>query len=196
MDMNKTTVTKPQTDAPRAIREMTEKSATQTKETYEKMSAATGEVTDLIKASCSTALKGMQEYNDKFKANAGDISRLEEKFKKQCGEDGDCILKAQSQFVNQLVADGKLPHVSWELIVAHIDHFVKLIGPDHVGLGSDFDGADMPEGLEDASKLPQITEALVRKGYSDADIRKILGGNTLRVMEQAEAVSRGLRSQQ
>jgi len=137
-----------------------------------------------------------QEYNDKFKANAGDISRLEEKFKKQCGEDGDCILKAQSQFVNQLVADGKLPHVSWELIVAHIDHFVKLIGPDHVGLGSDFDGADMPEGLEDASKLPQITEALVRKGYSDADIRKILGGNTLRVMEQAEAVSRGLRSQQ
>ena len=66
MDMNKTTVTKPQTDAPRAIREMTEKSATQTKETYEKMSAATGEVTDLIKASCSTALKGMQEYNNKF----------------------------------------------------------------------------------------------------------------------------------
>jgi membrane dipeptidase len=137
-----------------------------------------------------------QEYNDKFKANAGDISRLEEKFKKECGDDAECIMKAQTNFVQQLVTDGKLPHVSWERIVDHIDHFVKLVGPDHVGLGSDFDGADMPEGLEDASKLPKITEALVRKGYSDADIRKILGGNTLRVMEQAEAVSRELNAQQ
>jgi membrane dipeptidase len=137
-----------------------------------------------------------QEYNDKFKANAGDISRLEEKFKKECADDGECILKAQTKFVQQLVADGKLPHVSWEKIVDHLDHFVKLVGPDHVGLGSDFDGADMPEGMEDASKLPKITEALVRKGYSDADIRKILGGNTLRVMEQAEQVSRELNSRQ
>jgi membrane dipeptidase len=73
--------------------------------------------------------------------------------------------------------------------VDHIDHAVKLVGADHVGLGSDFDGADMPEGMEDCSKLPKITEALIRKGYSDADIRKILGENTLRVMEAAEWVS-------
>jgi membrane dipeptidase len=65
-----------------------------------------------------------------------------------------------------------------------------------VGLGSDFDGATMPEGLEDASKLPKITEALLRKGYSDEDIRKILGGNTLRIMEQAERVSRAMQAQQ
>jgi len=64
-----------------------------------------------------------------------------------------------------------------------------------VGLGSDFDGATMPEGMEDASKLPKITEALLRKGYSEEDIRKILGGNTLRIMEQAEAVSRELNAQ-
>jgi membrane dipeptidase len=69
-----------------------------------------------------------------------------------------------------------------------------LAGADHVGLGSDFDGADMPEGMEDASKLPKITEALLRKGYSDADVRKILGGNTLRIMEQAERVSRELQA--
>ena len=60
------------------------------------------------------------------------------------------------------------------------------MGAGHVGLGSDFDGADMPEGMEDCSKLPKITEALLRKGYSEDDVRKILGKNTLRVMEQAE----------
>jgi membrane dipeptidase len=53
----------------------------------------------------------------------------------------------------------------------------------------------MPEGMENCSKLPKITEALMRKGYSDVDIRKILGGNTLRVMEQAEKVSRELQAQ-
>src|ERR1051326_2518954 len=68
-------------------------------------------------------------------------------------------------------------------------------GADHVGLGSDFDGASMPEGMEDASKLPKITEALLRKGYSDGEIRKILGGNLLRVMEQNEKVSRELKAQ-
>ncbi len=137
-----------------------------------------------------------QEYNDKFKVSAGDISRLEEKFKKDCGDDEDCALKKQEQFIQQLVVEGKLPHVSWEKIVEHIDHFAKLIGADHVGLGSDFDGADMPEGMESAANLPKITEALVRRGYSDLDIRNILGGNTLRVMERAEQVSRELQSQQ
>ena len=96
----------------------------------------------------------------------------------------------------KLTAEGKLPHVSWERIIDHIDHAVKLVGADHVGLGSDFDGADMPEGMEDCSKLPKITEALLRKGYSEADIRKILGENTLRVMEQAERVSKQLQAQQ
>jgi membrane dipeptidase len=72
---------------------------------------------------------------------------------------------------------------------------VKLVGADHVGLGSDFDGANMPEGMEDASKLPKITEALLRKGYSESDIRKILGENTLRIMEQAEKVSAELKAQ-
>jgi membrane dipeptidase len=137
-----------------------------------------------------------QEYNEKFKVSAGDISRLEEKFKKDCGDDEDCALKKQEQFIQQLVDDGKLPHVSWEKIVDHIDHFAKLVGADHVGLGSDFDGADMPEGMESAANLPKITEALVRRGYSDLDIRNILGGNTLRVMERAEQVSRELQSQQ
>jgi membrane dipeptidase len=63
---------------------------------------------------------------------------------------------------------------------------VDVAGVDHVGLGSDFDGATMPLGMEDASKLPKITGALLEKGYSEANVQKILGGNILRVMEQVE----------
>jgi membrane dipeptidase len=101
-----------------------------------------------------------------------------------------------SKLQQKLTAEGKLPHVSWERIVDHIDHAVKLVGADHVGLGSDFDGADMPDGLEDCSKLPKITEALLRMGYSKQDVRKILAENTLRVMEEAERVSRQLQPMQ
>ena len=63
---------------------------------------------------------------------------------------------------------------------------LKVAGIDHVGLGSDFDGAIMPLGLEDASKLPKITSELQRRGYSDRDVTKILGENLLRVMGQTE----------
>ena len=63
-----------------------------------------------------------------------------------------------------------------------------------MGLGSDFDGANMPYGMEDASKLPKITEALLHKGYSEGDVRKILGENTLRVMAEVERVSREMNA--
>ena len=66
---------------------------------------------------------------------------------------------------------------------------MKVAGIDHVGLGSDFDGATMPIGMEDASKLPRITDALLEKGYSEQDVAKILGGNILRVMEQVDSIS-------
>ena len=67
-------------------------------------------------------------------------------------------------------------------VVAHIDHAVKVAGIDHVGIGSDFDGIDsVPRGLEDISKMPSLAAALKRKGYPDADIQKIWGGNVLRV---------------
>jgi membrane dipeptidase len=67
--------------------------------------------------------------------------------------------------------------------VAHIDHVVKVAGIDHVGIGSDFDGiSTVPAGLEDVSKMPYLTAALLAKGYSEADIKKILGGNHLRVL--------------
>lgn len=70
-------------------------------------------------------------------------------------------------------------------LVDHIDHVVKVVGPEYVGLGSDFDGITYgPAGLEDVSKVPNITKVLVKRGYSDEDIIKILGGNHLRVFKQ------------
>jgi len=69
--------------------------------------------------------------------------------------------------------------------VDHIDHIVDLVGPDHVGLGSDFDGiGSTPIGLEDATKMPNITRELVMREYSEEDIMKILGGNHLRVFKE------------
>ena len=76
-------------------------------------------------------------------------------------------------------------------VVDHIDHLVKLIGDDYVGIGSDFDGVDsLPEQLEDVSKYPLITQELVNRGYSEESIRKILGKNVMRVFREAEAVAK------
>jgi membrane dipeptidase len=69
-------------------------------------------------------------------------------------------------------------------VVDHIDYIVKLVGDDYVGIGSDYDGIDFaPKGLDDATTYPKITEELKRRGYSDTSIKKILGGNVLRVMK-------------
>jgi membrane dipeptidase len=84
---------------------------------------------------------------------------------------------------------GPAPQARWEQIIEHIDHVVRLVGVNHVGLGSDFDGARMPAGMEDVTHLPQITEALLRRGYREPDVRKILGENTLRLMTDVERVS-------
>jgi membrane dipeptidase len=81
----------------------------------------------------------------------------------------------------------RLPPVSVKRLVDHIDHIVKLVGIDHVGLGSDFDGVQaVPTDLATVADLPNLTKELLRRGYSEADIHKILGGNILRVMEEVE----------
>jgi membrane dipeptidase len=135
-----------------------------------------------------------QAYKDASDKWSGGVVEMMDKLKKQCGDDDACIGEKLAEQEKQATAEGKLPHVSWERIVDHIDHAVKLVGADHVGLGSDFDGASMPEGMDDVSHLPQITDALLKKGYSEADIRKILGENTLRVLAAAEQVSREMQS--
>jgi membrane dipeptidase len=74
------------------------------------------------------------------------------------------------------------------LLVDHFEYVVKLVGADHVGIGSDFDGIGLtPRGMDDVASLPALTDALVKHGYSDDDIKKILGGNILRILHDADA---------
>jgi membrane dipeptidase len=131
-----------------------------------------------------------QEFRDAEAANPGLDKTIQAETKKRCGDDEACTLIVADQILREYVAKGTLPKVEWTKIIEHIDHAVKLVGADHVGLGSDFDGADMPYGMEDATHLPQITNALLAKGYSESDIKKILGGNTLRLMQEVEATSK------
>jgi membrane dipeptidase len=102
---------------------------------------------------------------------------------KGCVGDEACTILGEQRVNHDAMRSGQLPTVGWEKIIEHIDHAVKVAGVDHVGLGSDFDGAVMPLGMEDASQLPKITDELLKKGYSEQDVTKILGGNILRVME-------------
>ncbi|MFL6207836.1 MAG: dipeptidase [Pyrinomonadaceae bacterium] len=81
----------------------------------------------------------------------------------------------------------RLPAVSVARVVDHIDYIVKLVGIDHVGIGSDFDGTQaVPSDLSSVAEFPNLTKELLRRGYSEADIDKILGGNMLRVMAETE----------
>ena len=79
-----------------------------------------------------------------------------------------------------------LPNTPLSVLIDHIDHIAKVAGVDHVGIGSDFDGVTaLPTGMEDVTMLPRIAQALMDRGYSDADVSKVLGGNMLRVLEVA-----------
>src|SRR5713226_8478553 len=96
--------------------------------------------------------------------------------------------------VKKLMEDNPLPKIPWTLIVDHIDLIVQVAGIDSVGLGSDFDGiGDTPRGMEDVSHLPAIRKELKERGYSDRDIRKIMGENFLRAFAKAERVAKAMR---
>jgi len=135
-----------------------------------------------------------QEFRDAEKAKPELEKEIQAEINKHCGDNAACQLVEGDRAVREYMNAGKLPRVDYTKIIEHIDHAVKLVGAEHVGLGSDFDGAVMPFGMEDATKLPQITEALLQKGYSEGDVKKILGENTLRVMTEVERVSRELNA--
>lgn len=98
--------------------------------------------------------------------------------------------EAEFRKLNQELIE-KTGRVPLSRLIDHFEHAVKVAGVDHVGLGSDFDGVEdqLPEGMEDISKIPNLVEGLSKRGFSDADIEKILGGNTLRVMREVEAAA-------
>jgi len=89
-------------------------------------------------------------------------------------------------FVPAFIADDR-KQATLDRLLDHVDHIAQVAGIDHVGIGSDFDGFNppAPRGLEDATHLPAITEGLINRGYAEEDVRKVLGGNFLRVFRQA-----------
>jgi membrane dipeptidase len=90
----------------------------------------------------------------------------------------------------------QFPRPPFKSLIDHIDHIAQVAGIDHVGLGSDFDGVtSLLQGIDSVADLPKITEALMQRGYSEADVRKILGGNILRVMRQVEATAKRLQAE-
>ena len=104
-------------------------------------------------------------------------------------------LKAEGKPVNYVEVDrierewtAKIPRPPLKSLIDHIDHIAKVAGIDHVGLGSDFDGVSgaTPQGMDSAADLPKITQALLDRGYSADDIKKILGGNLMRVFREVE----------
>lgn len=91
---------------------------------------------------------------------------------------------------NKLLAANPLPPTPLSVLIDHFNHIAKVAGVDHVGIGSDFDGVpSLPVGMEDISKLPNITYELLKRGYSEKDVKKILGENFMRAFAQAERVA-------
>ena len=129
------------------------------------------------------------EYHAAMRAAFSEFETRSRARNEQFAENEARTLREDVNLSDVMVREGKLPPVRWEKIIEHVDHAVQLVGAEHVGLGSDFDGAFMPEGMQDATMFPRITEALLRKGYADEDIRNILGENVLRVLADAERVA-------
>jgi membrane dipeptidase len=96
--------------------------------------------------------------------------------------------------MKRLMDSNPLPKIDWTVIIEHIEHIAKVAGVDSVGIGSDFDGiGEVPRGMEDVSQMPRIREELKRRGYSEADVRKILGENFMRVFAEAERVAKEMQ---
>lgn len=104
--------------------------------------------------------------------------------------------KRVSDEVDKLRKSVKFERTPLSVLLDHFDHVVKVAGINHVGIGSDFDGVPfdgLPAGMEDVSKLPNLTYELLKRGYSDSDVKKVLGENLLRVMAENEKVAREFR---
>ena len=119
--------------------------------------------------------------------NMKDMFGVRREFEKEFGSDSDLAKNAMLKWrSSHPIYPGDA-----SIVVEHIDHVAKIAGVDHVGLGSDYDGIEVvPKGLEDVSTYPLLTELLLRKGYSESDIHKIMSGNMMRVLKACEGAAK------
>jgi len=137
---------------------------------------------DYIKASKQFQADHPEEMK-KFRA-------LYEQYEATHTPDAQKALEAMETEINKVV-----PRPPLSVLLDHIDHIAKVAGVDHVGLGSDFDGVScLPEGIDSVADLPKITKALAERGYKEQDLKKILGGNLLRVFAEVEKVSQQMQT--
>ncbi len=132
-----------------------------------------------------------QAYRDALRAIGTERDRAvadAEEAEKAAGRE---LAHSEKQRIHREFMD-RIPRPPLAVLIDHIDHLARVAGVEHVGLGSDFDGVhgQLPEGVDSAADLPKITQALLDRGYSDHDCRKILGGNLLRVFREVETVAR------
>jgi len=137
-----------------------------------------------------------QAYRDAQKAQKPEVDKVVQEFKDKAKAEGKEVTYEEIAKVERPFAD-RIPRPPLSGLIDHIDHIAKVAGVDHVGLGSDFDGVDgqLPEGIDSVADLPKITAALMERGYSAEDCRKILGGNLLRVFREVEAVAKELQAE-
>jgi membrane dipeptidase len=137
-----------------------------------------------------------QAYRNASIAQQPEVDKAVAELKARFKADGKEITYSDIEKLQRQYAD-RIPRPPLSMLIDHIDHIAKVAGIDHVGLGSDFDGVSgqLPEGLDSPADLPKITAALMARGYSAEDCRKILGGNLLRVFHEVEAVSKELQAE-
>jgi len=137
-----------------------------------------------------------QAYRDAQKAMQPEVDKAVQELKDKAKAEGREVNYEEISKVERQYAD-RIPRPPLSMLIDQIDHIAKVAGVDHVGIGSDFDGVDgqLPAGIDSVADLPKITEALMARGYSAEDCRKILGGNLLRVFSEVEAVSRQLQAE-
>jgi membrane dipeptidase len=137
-----------------------------------------------------------QAYRDAMKAQSAEVDKAVADAKAKAQAEGRGFTYSDEDKIQRSYMD-RIPRPPLSMLIDHIDHIAKVAGIDHVGLGSDFDGVSgqLPQGLDSPADIPKITQALLDRGYSAEDIRKILGGNLLRVFREVEAVSKELQAQ-
>jgi len=135
-----------------------------------------------------------EDYRKRYAEGEAQRARADEETYQKYKDDYGTWFRASDRQGKEQAS--KYPRPPFKSLIDHIDHIAKVAGVNHVGLGSDFDGVpSLPQGIDSVADLPKITQALRERGYSQQDIRKVLGGNLLRVFQQVEQVSRELQEE-